>query len=282
MAKQDVPSDPRALKRELKRLAREEKMKKKELKREKKLKKIEKKKQRKEAILRAKLAKKGIKVPPKAETTPEGKLKGAATGQVQMTDAAGTAIPEAEIITEADKWTPKSARNLNDIQKMIDRMDHKGVKSLKERYKERYGEDLEVPDIYESKASLEVETAEQAGELEPITTSTVYPEAGATQQATPAKTGLFAKTPKPQKPKIQRELRLLDYRTPMYLRDKYGATGGKGKRIALAVVDIILNILLGIFIIKIITTIIYVMKDRKLEKQLSMMEQESAQPQPTS
>ena len=133
--------DPKMLKKELKKLSHEAKMRKKQLKRERKMRKLQMKKAKKEAVLRKKLAAKGVKIPPKSETKKPEKAS----------EMAESKLPEAEIISDADVWTPKSARKLEEIQKMIDRMDHSGVKSLKERYKIRYGEDLEIPDIYETK-----------------------------------------------------------------------------------------------------------------------------------
>ena len=283
MAEQEKPKDLRTLQMELKRQKREAKMRKKQLKREKKMQKREMKSQRKEAQLRMKLAKSGIKLPPKPET----KQKEGVAKKKQAVAAEGAAIPEAEIISEADKWTPKSAKKLDEIQKMIDRMDHSSVRSLRERYKERYGENLEVPDVYEAKASLEVETATEVGELEPA----YIPHTGEKEEtrdiSAAEKKGKgfsFARSPKKKekKVKVERPLRFLDYRTPWYLRDKFAADGGKGKRAVLLIIDLILNILLGIILIKIIFTIIYIIKDRRLEKQLSAIEQESAQPQPTS
>ncbi|WP_455393095.1 hypothetical protein [[Eubacterium] cellulosolvens] len=280
---QEKPTDLRTLQMELKRQKVEAKRRKKQLKLEKKMRKKELKRKRKEAKVRAKLARRGIKLPPKAE---EKAKEGAAAG-TKVPGVEGAAIPEAEIIAEADKWTPKSARKLDEIQRLVDRMDHDSVKSLKQRFREKYGEDLAVPDVYEAKPSLEVETAEEAGELEPLSSPSIPMATGGTGTAEPAATkpkGSFfgMKRPSEPKQKMDRPLRFLDYRTPWYLRDKFAAEGGKGKRAILFIFDLILNILLGIFIIKIITTIIYFLKDRKLEKQLSMLEQETGSPQPSS
>jgi hypothetical protein len=282
MAEQEKPKDLRSLQMELKRQKREAKMRKKQLKRERKMNKREIKQQRKEAQLRMKLAKSGIKLPPKEETKPkEGVAK-----KKQAVTAEGSEIPEAEIISEADKWTPKSAKKLDEIQKMIDRMDHSSVRSLRDRYKERYGEDLEVPDVYEAKASLEVETATEEGELEPayITHTGEKEETKVISAEKKGRGFSFARPAKKKekKEKVERPLRFLDYRTPWYLRDKFAADGGKVKRGILLIIDLILNILLGIILIKIIFTIIYIIKDRRLQKQLRALEQESAQPQPTS
>lgn len=281
MADQDKVKDLRTLEMELKRQKRDAKMQKKQLKREKKLRKREMKQKRKEAKIRAKLARSGIKLPPKEETKPAVEVS-KKEGKVA---AEGEAIPEAEIISEADKWKPKSAKKMDEIQKMIDRMDHGSVKTLRERYKQKYGEDLEVPDAYEVKASLEVETAAEAGELEPVTITPITTKEE-TKEATPEKgRGLSftkRKKEKEKKVKIDRPLRFLDYRTPWYLRDRLAPEGGKAKRGILLIIDLILNILLAIILIKIITTIIYIIKDYRLKKQLIALEQESAQVQPTS
>jgi len=280
MANPTSSDDPRMLKKELKRLEREAKLRKKQLKRERKMQKLERKKAKKEALLRAKLAAKGVKVPPKTETKPS-------EGPAKAMELAESKLPEAEIISDADVWTPKSAKKMDEIQKLIDRMDHKSVKSLRERYKTRYGEDLEVPDAYEVKPSIEVETAEETGELAPlITTSATTTAPEPSTESTTTGGGFFSRKLKADKPvkektqKVPRTLRFLDYRTPLYLREKYGAMGGGGKRVVLIIIDIILNIFL--FPIKIFTTIIYIIKDRREQKLLTAMENESAQPQPTS
>jgi hypothetical protein len=253
--------NPVDLKMQLKQAAREEKMKRKQQKREEKMRKAEEKRRKKEEKLRAKLAAKGIVLPPKVEA-----------GEKKTTISGKEELPEAEIITaEADVWTPKSARNVYDIQKRIDRMDHKSVKTLKDRYKERFGEDMEVPDVYNVKSSIEVETAEETGELEkPERETKVFgkpAEATGEEEKSKKKFGFLSKKkekePEVEKKKVERPLRFFDLRTPFFLRDKLAAEDGKGKRAGLMIIDIILNILLIIFIIKIITTIIYVVKDRR-------------------
>jgi len=42
----------------------------------------------------------------------------------------------------------KTKEEASDIKKKIDRLDSEGVSSLRERYKERYGEELAVPDLH--------------------------------------------------------------------------------------------------------------------------------------
>lgn len=281
MAEPQEKVDPRELKMQIKQAAREKKMKKKQKKREAKIRKLETKKRRKEEKLRAKMAAKGISLPKRVEgeekpTTLEG----------------GEKIPEAEIITaEADVWEPQSARNLSEIQKRIDRMDQKSIKSLKDRYKNRYGEDLEVPDAYNVESTIEIETAEETGEIEKTTSISKASEissVSAEEEKQKKSTGLFrskkdkTKTKEDTKIKMERPLRLFDYRSFFYFRDKYGASGGGGKRAGLAIVDIILNIIFTIIIVKIITTIIYVIKDRREEKLIQSLSEQSSKPQPST
>jgi hypothetical protein len=274
MATQNKPVDERALKKELKRLEKETKNRKKQMKRERKMKKLELKKRKKEALLSAKLGAKGDRVPAKVKGKP-GEVA------VKIPEGDGEKLPEAEIVADADVWTPKSAKKLDEIQKLIDRMDHDGVKSLKDRYKEKYGEDIEIPDAYEAKSSFEVETAEEAGELEKVPTES---KLVAPAKKEKGKLSLLSKKKKEKKEKmkVDRPLRLLDIRTPFYLRDKFGADSGGGKRAILLIIDIILNILLIILVIKIITTIIYILKDRKQAKLQAAMDDQGATPQPTS
>ncbi len=282
-------TDPMRMKMELKRAKQEEKMKKKQQKREKKMLKAEKKRQKKEEKLRAKLAARGIKLPPKAEKKVDSAAPSTSISTSKSAISEGEQIAEAEIIRPADVWEPKSAKKIDDIQKHIDRMDQKSVKSLKERYKDRYGEDLDVPDIYNINKTIAVESAEETGELEKLTgETTTTPSSGVGSGADAKEKSRFGfggkakKTEKKEKVKIDRPLRFLDYRTPLYLRDKYGTDAGGGKRAGLTLVDIIHNIIFTIIIVKIITTIVYVVKDNRERKFIESMQEQSAQPQTTT
>jgi hypothetical protein len=155
-------------------------------------------------------------------------------------------------------------------------MDKTGVKSLRERYNEKYGEDLEIPDIYDTSPSLEVETAEQAGELEPASTgkdSTL--KVTPTKESKPKKSffGKSAKTQKPEKiakPKVQRTQRLFDLRTPLYFKNTKG-------RIFWIIIDLILFI--PLFIPRIFGMIYYIRKDRR-EAEYDELYDDSMQIQP--
>lgn len=270
MAKSDNPKSSDDLK-ELKRLEMEAKNKERQQKIEKRKKKAEARQRKKFEKLRKKYAKKGIKLPDqpiKKEPKTEPKA------EIIAKD-----IPEAEVITAADVWTPQSARQIDDIQKRIDRMDQKSIQSLKERYKSRYGEDLEVPDIYETKPSIEVETAEKTGELtKPIqdTKSTVFAKDKKTKKP------LFGGKDKKKKEKVKfdRPMRFLDYRSFFYLKNTKAADSGGGKKAIFGLLDIILNIVL--FFIKIPATIYYIIADRREQKMMEAMGDQAAQPNPSS
>jgi len=270
MAKSGNPKSSDEL-MELKRLEMEAKNKERQQKIEKRKKKMEDRQRKKFEKLRKKYAKKGIKLP---EHSLKREPKTEPKAEIIAKD-----IPEAEVITAADVWTPQSARQIDDIQKRIDRMDQKSIHSLKERYKSRYGEDLEVPDIYETKPSIEVETAEKTGEL----TSPVKDTKG-TMFAKDKKTKkpLFGGKDKKKKEKVKfdRPMRFLDYRSFFYLKNTKATDGGGGKKAIFALIDIILNILL--FIIKFPATIYYVIADRRERKMMEAMSESAAQPNPSS
>jgi hypothetical protein len=57
-------------------------------------------------------------------------------------------IKEAKVIEVPEKYSRRSSYSINDIKKKIDRLDSEGVSSLRDRYKEKYGEELSVPDLH--------------------------------------------------------------------------------------------------------------------------------------
>lgn len=57
-------------------------------------------------------------------------------------------IKEAKVIEVPEKYARRSSYSINDIKKKIDRLDSEGVSSLRDRYKEKYGEELSVPDLH--------------------------------------------------------------------------------------------------------------------------------------
>jgi hypothetical protein len=57
-------------------------------------------------------------------------------------------VKEAKVIEVPEKYARRSSYSINDIKKKIDRLDSEGVSSLRDRYKEKYGEELSVPDLH--------------------------------------------------------------------------------------------------------------------------------------
>jgi hypothetical protein len=291
----------------LKQIEKERTMKEKELKRQAKLKKREEKQRKKLEKRRIKLAKKGI-ILQEPSASPDAKKP-----SISAAAAAGTStpppeakLPEAEIITaEADVWTPKSARNINEIQKRIDRMDHNKISSIKERYKERYGEDLEVPDAYNVKSSIDVETAERTGELEGLDKdstglSTTSSEADTKGEAIKRGLGFGlagrkdkglglgrGKDKRKDKVKIDYPARFLDLRKPLYLKSKFtNEESGGGKKAIFGLLDVIILIIsiiiFPIIIIRIIGTFIYIRRDKQDQEIIESMKDESGSAQPTT
>jgi hypothetical protein len=293
----------------LKQMEKERKMKEKEMKRQAKMKKREEKQRKKLEKRRIKLAKKGI-ILQEPSTSPDA-TKPAASAAVapgKTTPLPEAKLPEAEIITaEADVWTPKSARNINEIQKRIDRMDRSKIGSIKERYKERYGEDLEVPDAYNVKSSIDVETAERTGELEVSGTGSADPGTsaaglGVDAKEEPKKRGLIfgrsgskekdkglglGAAKKKDKVKIDRPARFLDLRKPLFLKSKFtNEESGGGKKAVFALLDVIILIIclivFPIIIIRIIGTIYYIRRDKQDQEIMESMKEESGTAQPTT
>jgi hypothetical protein len=282
-----LPQERSAKKQEMeyKRIEREMKNKELEIKQKEKMKKRFDKQHKRWEKLKKKYEKKGWPVPPepKFEMEPEKPTP-------KTTPAKDINLPEAEIITaEADVWTPKSARNLDEIQKRIDRMDKKHIKNLRDRYKERYGEDLEVPDIYNVSSSIEVETAEESGELEKVESPTTESVSkGLFGQPRTEKTGLrFGRKERAEKVKVKtmgdRPIRFFDFRTPLFFLKKFSnEESGGGKKAILAIVDIIVIILLfPITILRILITPYYMRKDRKEAELNQELSDQSSSAQPT-
>ena len=206
-------------------------------------------------------------------------------------------LTEAEVISaEADVWTPRSARNIDEIEKRVDRMDRDRIHSLKERYKERYGEDLEIPDAYNVESTLDVDTAEQTGELEPIEKKledSKEPTLKTKEESKGLGLGVFGKKDKKkdktkQKVKIDRPVRFLDLRKPLYLVSKFTTKdSGIGRKIFLGILDIIILLfcIIILFIpmfIRIIGTIYYIRRDKLDQELFESMPENGSQPQPAT
>lgn len=279
----------------LKQLEKERKMKERDFKRQEKMRKHEQKRLKQLEKRRIKLAKKGIILP---ELKPEPEKVTPAVGRAAP--APEERLPEAEVITaEADVWTPRSARNIDEIQKRIDRMDKKMLSSLKERYKTKYGEDLEIPDAYNVETTIDIETAERLGELEAVEKVSKDTAAASTNQISEGKSekkgfglgfgkkGQKTKDKSKEKVKLDTPVRFLDLRKPMYLYSKLTTPeSGMGKKIILGLLDVIILLICFIsvilILIRIIGTIVYIRRDRQDQELLASMRDESLKPQPSA
>jgi hypothetical protein len=229
-----MADDEIELKAKLKQIKLEEKRRKQEAKLEKKQQKKLEKQKKKEANLKAKVEAGKLKLP--AEP---GKGK-------------GTEPPEAEIIESAQEWEPVSAISIDEKRKRIDRLSAEGVKSLKQRFREKYGE--EEPSL----------PGGPPDEPEEIKVTEPGEKKGFFGRGEKAKAKPKAK-PKPTGP---RPLRFFDLRRPLYLKERFtNEESGGGKKILLLLLDIGLILVIPLLIIRIITTIIYVIKDGRAAKQ---------------
>jgi hypothetical protein len=248
-----MADDEIELKAKLKQIKLEEKRRKQEAKLEKKQQKKLEKQKKKEANLKAKVEAGKLKLP--AEP---GKGK-------------GTEPPEAEIIESAQEWEPVSAISIDEKRKRIDRLSAEGVKSLKQRFREKYGEEMEVPDVYEKTYEYNIGEPDEPSlpggppdEPEEIKVTEPGEKKGFFGRGEKAKAKPKAK-PKPTGP---RPLRFFDLRRPLYLKERFtNEESGGGKKILLLLLDIGLILVIPLLIIRIITTIIYVIKDGRAAKQ---------------
>lgn len=183
-------------------------------------------------------------------------------------------IVKAEVVEFKPKeWERKSVESIEDVEKKIDRFSGKGVSSLSDRYRERYGEDLKVPELYEIETSIEMKdeydrltTKEQALALERELAEPAVPKEGLEfHEVTKEKEEALEDEPKPDIP-----LNFWDLSSGvLFFRKKFGVRGGGGKKAGLIIVDaIILIVAFPITIIRLFTTIYHSSKRRKARKQL--------------
>ena len=256
---EDVKDMQRRLKEMELRAKMESKMEKKKLKDEKMKMKLQKRQEK----MRRKLEKSG-KMSPEDIKRLEGGLK--------EKEAVGTKekIVKAEVVEFKPKeWKRRSVQSLDDVEKKIDRLSGKGVTSLSDRYREKYGEDLKVPELYQIETSLEMDSdierlsLEDEGDLD---------DEGFREMGTSTSSDFQRKKAEAEislgEPKEKPELSFMDLSSGvLYLRDKYGAKGGGGKRAVLVILDIVvLVVLFPLTIIRIFTTIYYSRKRKKVAK----------------
>ena len=253
-----MANDEIALKAQLKQLKMEEKKRKRDAKLEKKMERRDAKKSKKEATLKAKLEVGKISLPAEPSKKPS---------------AAGEP-PEAEIIMTVKEFTPKSSKSIDEKRARIDRLSAEGVKSLKTRFRAKYGEELDVPDMYEKSYDLSLGEPSKGPEL-PGSVSEPDAEIKVDELAEKKRFGRKAAKPKPTGPK---PLRFFDLRHPLFFKDKFsdGDTKG-GKKAAMIILDILMYVIFPILIIRMITTIIYVIKDGRAAKREAAASAQSSQ-----
>jgi hypothetical protein len=81
----------------------------------------------------------------KAKARKEGAPAAAVKGEAVAAD------DDDDEFEEVVPWSRKSVEPIDDIERRIDRMSGTAVKSLKDRYAEKYGESLIIPDLYQAR-----------------------------------------------------------------------------------------------------------------------------------
>jgi len=66
-------------------------------------------------------------------------------------------VKEAKVIVAKRDYSRRSVYSIDEIEKKIDRLDSERVSRLRDRYKQKYGEDLYVPDLHSDKVRDELE-----------------------------------------------------------------------------------------------------------------------------
>jgi hypothetical protein len=198
--------------------------------------KMEKKKEKEEKVkmklmkmqekMRKKLAKQG-------KTLPED-LKKEELERGKEAVGVGEKIVKAEVVEFKPKeWERRSVQSMNDVEKKIDRFTGKGVASLSDRYREKYGESLKVPELYQIETSLEMESdldkvikddelEKLESELEGGRTSRDEGFGNSSRKAT-----IEVEEPEGPKP----DLKFMDLSSGfLYFKEKFAARGGAGKK----------------------------------------------------
>jgi len=167
-------------------------------------------------------------------------------------------IPEAVVLEgPPENWIRHSTRSLDEVKRRIDRMDDQAVDSLRSRYRERYGEDLEIPDAFEMPSVEAAQTSPESSDSPVLLGGSAVDTKTEVKKEEPQGSFLKPKSsPKAQKPKIEREPNFWDMRsTPLYFYKKaeldYKSGGGKAMA---ALIDILTYVTVIIPVLRVITT----------------------------
>ena len=102
-------------------------------------------------------------------------------------------VKEAKVIATRKDYSRQSVYSINDIEKRIDRLDSERVSRLRDRYKEKYGEDLYVPDLHSDKVRDELEDVKPYLDIEESDVSVVKEDEKTPEEKKPEGPGFFAK-----------------------------------------------------------------------------------------
>jgi hypothetical protein len=174
-------------------------------------------------------------------------------------------IVSAEVVEFKPKeWERRSVHSMDEVEKKIDRFSGKGVKGLSERYRDKYGEDLKVPELYQIETSLEKDDLERTADEDEL--GRIDKEMGEASRKEPG--GFWGAKKEPElsmdEPKEKLPPNFLDLTTGLfYFKNKTPRGASGGKKTVMILLDIILIIIFPILILRIITTPIYMRKRKK-------------------
>lgn len=184
-------------------------------------------------------------------------------------------IAQAEVVEfKSKEWERRSVQSLGEIEKKIDRFSGRGVKGLEERYREKYGEDIKIPELYQIETKLEFDQSIDRAASEDEGEDDVWGERK-DAEGQEEKTSFFGRSRKDADitvggPEDELEPSFWDLSTgPMFFMKKYGRSGGGGKKAIMAIVDIIVLIVLFIpfTIIRLLTTVVSVRRRKKARRE---------------
>jgi hypothetical protein len=188
-------------------------------------------------------------------------------------DTEGQKIAKAEVVEfKGREWSRKSVQSMDEVEAKIDRFSGKGVKGLSDRYRDKYGEDLKVPELYQIETTIEMER-----EFDTESDDEELARIDKELEAAPVKdenSSFFGRKKDKAKVKVEfdedkpvLEPKLLDFSSAVFfLMKRFGARGGGIKKILLALLDVGLILFFPLTIIRILTTIVIVMKRKKARK----------------
>lgn len=80
----------------------------------------------------------------------------------------GSEIKQALVIEAPDEYSRKSSYSIEEVQKKIDRLDSEGVSRLRDRFKDKYGEELIVPDLHSENVRVALEDVKQYVDVDDV------------------------------------------------------------------------------------------------------------------